>query len=307
MIDVKRVFFRLLIAFSAALVALFFVKTFFFEFCNVTTGSMEVTLLVGDRLLIDKFSHNFKLKRGAVITFVDPEFEYADNSLLSFVQRNFLLGLGRPNVFCKRVIGLPGDFIYGVLDQGEPKIFVNGVLLKEKYLNTFPLLNIWVCDPTKAAEIVSKVSKKDAFRLMRHFVKGRSYDISKPLNKQPFYQINPKSIVRLDDGAPSMTFPKIPLMNVLMGQPLVCPFWEGSDVFCIKLKSDEYWVMGDNRCGSYDSRAWGPVKKKFIVGTAVGIMWSADTDMHSWFWSLLNDPIKFLQSIRLSRTFSRIC
>ncbi|MFA6353446.1 MAG: signal peptidase I [Candidatus Paceibacterota bacterium] len=36
----------------------------------------------------------------------------------------------------------------------------------------------------------------------------------------------------------------------------------------IVLKSDEYFVMGDNRSGSSDSRAWGPVKREFFAGKA---------------------------------------
>ncbi len=35
------------------------------------------------------------------------------------------------------------------------------------------------------------------------------------------------------------------------------------------LGEDEYFMIGDNRAGSSDSRSWGPVKRDFIIGRAL--------------------------------------
>ncbi len=39
--------------------------------------------------------------------------------------------------------------------------------------------------------------------------------------------------------------------------------------FKITLKDDEYFVMGDNRAESFDSRSWGPLNKKYISGKPI--------------------------------------
>lgn len=40
-----------------------------------------------------------------------------------------------------------------------------------------------------------------------------------------------------------------------------------------KLKDDEYFMMGDNRGNSQDSRYWGPLKKDRFIGRAVAVFW----------------------------------
>lgn len=39
-----------------------------------------------------------------------------------------------------------------------------------------------------------------------------------------------------------------------------------SDHTLVTLSNSQYFVMGDNRGASFDSRAWGPVDKKYIIG-----------------------------------------
>ena len=52
-------------------------------------------------------------------------------------------------------------------------------------------------------------------------------------------------------------------------------------------KMDYYWMMGDNRHNSADSRYWGFVPEDHIVGKPIFIWWSSDPDGHGVRWSRL--------------------
>ena len=67
------------------------------------------------------------------------------------------------------------------------------------------------------------------------------------------------------------------------------------------LKDDEYFLMGDNRDNSKDSRFWGPVKRDLIVGRAMFVVWSYDESAPKDTTPLLGPLVNFIRNSRWAR------
>ena len=63
-------------------------------------------------------------------------------------------------------------------------------------------------------------------------------------------------------------------------------------------KMDYYWMMGDNRHNSLDSRYWGFVPEDHIVGKPIFIWWSSDPDRHGFGGIRWNRLFRFVDNIK---------
>ncbi|MEX2437743.1 MAG: signal peptidase I [Candidatus Babeliales bacterium] len=259
------------------------IRTFGFGLYQVPSGSMETTMLVGERFFADKLMPLvIPLKRGSIISFNDPTFKYSQNSFARWFQNNFYWGISN---WTKRVIALPGDHVKGVVENSKPVVYLNGKKLDEPYLNKYPLIALFSHNNQNPLEY-------------------RSYDSEKKYEDQPFYTMTDydvkagKKIAQLIHQ-PDMKFPGTPL-DVDLGFGIE----KNADTFDVQLADNEYWVMGDNRLGSHDSRAWGPLKGDNIHGKIVWRLWSIDSDESWWILDLIKHPINFWKKVRWSRCFN---
>lgn len=241
------------------LIAAFIIRTVGFGLYKLPpSGSMETTLLDGESVFADKFSYWITSpKRGDIIACNSPKYEYSSNPVMKLWQ-NYVWG---PDNWTKRVIGLPGDHVKGVIEDGKPVVYVNGQKLDEPYVNKYPLIR---CSGEHA----------------------KSFDPNCDFQNQPFYRINQDRVITNGSGQVSVIPAQTPITI---------------DEFDVNLGPTEYWLMGDNRLNSADSRVVGPVEGSLIHGKIIFRIFSIDSNENWMILDLLKHPIDFFKRIRWSR------
>ena len=193
----------------------FLLRSFVFEPFKIPSGSMIPTLLVGDLILVNKFTYGVRLPvintkiiegnqpaRGDVMVF-----RYPPQPSLDYI---------------KRVVGVPGDEV--------------------AYLNKRLTVNGKPVDTTAEPDFFDKDS-------MRYF---KQYE--EQLGTQPHRLLNTPEAPAFVQGATNFAYRDNCRYSV---EGVVCKVPEG-----------HYFMMGDNRDNSLDSRYWGFVPEANIVGKA---------------------------------------
>jgi signal peptidase I len=133
----------LLVIFVVALLISFLIKTFLIRSFYIPSGSMETTLLVNDRIIVNQLEPRLiPIERGDVVVFRDPggwllpQTPLEQNPVVAAADWVMsVVGLSAPDSndhLIKRVIGLPGDHVVCCNVLGQ--MSVNDVPIAEPYV-----------------------------------------------------------------------------------------------------------------------------------------------------------------------------
>ncbi|MBL1214850.1 MAG: signal peptidase I [Ignavibacteriae bacterium] len=245
-----------------ALIAALLIKTFLIETSRVPTGSMENTILVGDFLFVNKFIYGTSSPRNIPFTNIRlPYFqlpairepERKDIVVFEYPGDRDVLKPASVDNYVKRCIAVPGDTI----SIHNKVVKING---EEFYRPP----NIQYRKPSV---------DPPGFRDPNIFPKGFNWNSD---NYGPLAVPAKGDVVELNK------------YNIEMWRTLIDREYErkvvtvrGDDIFIdgkkatsYTLQDDYYFMMGDNRDDSADSRFWGFVPRRLIIGQAFLIYWS---------------------------------
>lgn len=265
-----------------ALVAAFLIKTFLIETSRVPTGSMEKTIWVGDFLFVNKFIYGSSSPRNIPFTNITlPYFQmpalhepkHGDIVVFEFPGDKDELAPVELSNYVKRCIGVPGDTIK-IVDE---VVFVNG-----KEAPRAPQIQY--------DNYIKSITDVEP----RIFPKGSAFNED---NYGPIVVPKKGDVINLTLGNVEQWRTIIDrefgkrVVTVDGNQIMI----EGKPVNSYTLKQDYYFMMGDNRDDSLDSRFWGFVPRDKIIGEAFLIYWSWDPSIP------FSDFFQLLGSVRLGR------
>jgi signal peptidase I len=258
------------------------------EAFEIPSESMVPTLLIKDHLLVSKTTFGWHIpgthgrflkfrdvKRGEIVIFVPPS--------------------APKQSYVKRCVGLPGDRV----EVRDKRVFINGQ--PAELLTSYGRLA--KVAPT-ALETLSargqayvsahlpqvqalKASHRDAEALALAYQTYWDGPISLTagtyyLEEAPLFV---RAYARLTDTAQVGEFETYPQGYAEPKAPAGSkqPTWTADHGLCNRdwfgpytLAADEYWMMGDNRDNSSDSRYFGPVKAEALRGTPLVRYWPLD-------------------------------
>lgn len=248
---------------GVAIVVALFLKIFIIELYQVPTRSMEQKLLAGDYVVADKIAYSIGLP--TVLPFTNirlplskwriafKSIQRGDVIIFDFPGEITEIIPQTPELYVKRVVGLPGE----TLSVTTGKVSINGLMID-------------YCDAelSQSADIVACPF------LGPLVVPQKGMQISLTPKHIDLYQ----NLIEREGNSVEFNNNRI-LIN-------------SEETTTYTFHDNYYYVLGDNCADSYDSRYWGFVPERNIIGKPLMIYWSVDALLRSARWNRIGKIIR---------------
>ncbi|KAF0153142.1 MAG: signal peptidase I [Ignavibacteria bacterium] len=271
------------VEYGRLVIILFVVTSSLIQGSRVPTPSMETTIMTGDFLLINKLAYGLTTPRSIPLTNIELPFtqllkwcdpKSGDVVVFEFPGNRDEVENANLDNYVKRCVAEPGDTI----EIKNKVLFVNGkespIPTYIQYARNFTLpeefddnevFPVGVLQNSDNYKPLVVPKKDDIIKLSAHNIEQWKTFINRDFERE----------------AASISEGKI--------------FVDGKETTEYKVTDDYYFMMGDNRDNSLDSRFWGFVPRRNIIGKPIFVYWSWNSNIPTV------KIFELLSSVRLDR------
>ena len=226
--------------FFPIILVVFVLRTFVAEPFQIPSSSMRPGLIPGDFILVNKFSYGVRMPIINNVLIPTGKIERGDVAVFNYP--------ADPKInYIKRIVALPGD----VVEYRNKVLKINGVVASDKLTG-----NTQYIEPRYDPETKETVLERLNPNVLEEKIEQKIFSIYQETGKPTYY---------LDKTGAT---PNFPLRNF-------CSY--EADGFVCNVPEGNYFALGDNRDNSGDSRYWGFVPDKYVVGRAF-LIWMNFSD-----------------------------
>ncbi|MBJ3816567.1 signal peptidase I [Shimwellia pseudoproteus] len=231
------------------------VRSFIFEPFQIPSGSMMPTLLIGDFILVEKYAYGIKdpIYQKTLIETGHPErgdiavFKYPNDPTLDYI---------------KRVVGLPGDRVS--YDPIAKEVTVEPNCSSGQACDDAIPITYSNIEPSVFEQVIPSYYSAEA--------------------SSGFYQVpldqNMQGAERMQQRNETLGKVEHQILILPIASDRVSEYYHNTRTWIVP--PGHYFMMGDNRDNSADSRYWGFVPEQNLVGKAVAIWMSFEKQQGEW-------------------------